>query len=284
MAGPCLTSRTAAKFGQLTVPCAFKGNEAAEKPVPKWDMEPLRAGFHRGRVERIVVGLGVDGAEQGWLVGGDADHAALPASALLGGGVGVGLDVGEQQIVVALQCRVKAREATEIEDELQRTDHSDGEADPDLAHIEGRESIGRRRRSEYDDQKVEEAVPALERPPSGGVVEGVAQNIEADVLAVWGHGHFSGGGFVPGDGDGCRGPTLLSGSFGWRGPAELIEIFSPPGLRLPWSIACSVFLFIPIVSFWSVQKGMKAPGGAVNVPRCRQPITLNPTRKRLEAA
>lgn len=261
-------------LGLFAVVVPIEGQNASKQPVNERNRQALAITKRAYRIKRIVVGFGIERTKDWWFIRSDANHTALPLGNLILGGLGSGLDLGKQRVVVALQHLMIARLPAEVEHKLQCADHGHGHANRVLWNREGGHDVADSRGAKDYHQEVEHPVQPFERPAACGVVERVAQDIEPDVLAISCHRHFFvGGGAAGGGADGWRGPYELSG---WRAPSERCSFDG--GAMFVTNVVCGCrgpmpkaaersagggfFSVIPIVSNWLWQLGMKLPGGA----------------------
>lgn len=258
------------KLRKLLVVVAVEGDEASQQPVMERDLQPLILSERSNAVEGVIVGFGINGSKRWGFIGRNSCLLGLPVRELIQGGHGLAFYLGEQLIVGTLQHLVIPCLSSEVDDQLKGANHSHTCAYPARVEIERGENVANRRRAQDDDKKVERAVPRFEVPPARRVIEGVAQDVEAQIVAV----HFLNqsflmGGFEGGaDGvTGCLGPWDESGFSGWRGPCEWIDICKELG---PLSSYFPPFSAMKCISFRLFRKGMTGVGGRLHASRPRQ--------------
>jgi len=256
-------------------------NQASERLLPPWYVQALFLG-HFHRADRVVVGFGIQCPQNRGFVCGDADHAAAPLGDLSFIGVGFSLNISEQIVVVALERLMIAGLSPEVENQLRRAYQCDDTADKlgvDAVHVEQATNCGG---AQANNSEVEYPVRPLKGSASRSVIVRVTQDVEADQFRV-GLGHLSVVGFGGAGVSlvvGCLGPldppttgTLTAESVGWRPPAELMLMFSPlRGFATPNAIRVSLSL-IEVLSFCSLQKGMKVAGGCSYTRQSRKNTT-----------
>lgn len=195
-------------FTELSVIVPLKGQQAAQNPMQERDMQPLGALERPNCIQRVIVCFGIDDAQLRWFVRRHPDHSTVPLGALGHIGLGRRLDIGKQGVIVALKGLMVAGLSAKIEDQLEGANNCNCHANPVARQPVDGEHIADSCRPQNDHEKVEPSVAALQRPAPRRVIEGITQDIEADVLAVGGRGHFFFPVFGAGGGaDGCLGPT-----------------------------------------------------------------------------
>lgn len=208
---------------------ALEGEVVLKGAVPYRDPQ-TQPFIHLQCVEGIIVSFCVDSAHGRRLITGYSYHAAVPLGDALLVGLGFSFDFCEKTVIVTLQRLMGARRAHRIKHKLycaeqRRCSPSDGLGEPDPG-----ENSAHGRRTGQNDEEVDPSGLPLELEPARGVIQRVAQDIEADVLDCLLHDYFSfcGRGGV-GRGIGCRGPMLPcpfpGAPDGCRGP-RLLFIFS----------------------------------------------------------
>lgn len=238
-----------APFAHLLIGVPLEREVVFQKPMKNRHMKALVfRPFHGAK--RIVIRLGVDCPHNRRLLARNAYHAAVPCRTLFLAWITYLGDIREQIVVVALQLPVIPSRAAEIENKLSSTKSGNGSAHKYLRNPSKTENIPHCCRAEQDNGQTAPTAQSLEAKAAGGVVERVAQDIEADVLGIACHGHSFFGGRGGGE-TGCRGPTFVStlvwvSRDGCLGPKLLSAKFES--------------LVIPIVSLCRLHEGMPGVG------------------------
>ncbi len=210
------------QFTDLPVVVSTKGQDRSKHTVQKRDLEPFAPRILKG-IDCVIVGLGIDCFENGRFVCSDTHHSAMPNCLLFIGWSWCGLDVSQQVVIFTLQCLMVPRLASKVEHQLHSADHGhDCRQYPRVQFIL-LEQVANCSSSKNHNRKIEHSIVAFQVSAPGRVIEGVAQNIKANVLEVL-NCHFSlFGGGVDGDaGVGCLGPTCVPG-LGCLGPIEWVS-------------------------------------------------------------
>lgn len=265
------------RFVEFSVLVAFESNHCLEWLLPERNDQPLAfIPFHSAN--RVVVGFGVYGPQDGVLTRGYPDHAAVPLGGLFWSGADLSFDISKQVVVFALQAFVISRLSTEIKDQLKGAYERDRGAQPMRIRTEAleRQKVTKSSGAEKDNQEVKEPVDAFQRPSTSNMVERVSEHVEAYQLKVLFHFSFlcCGGGAGCVGAAGCLGPTLVPG-LGCRGPIEWIPK-SPLGLSTMSDVITLVsvlFSDIGVVSDWLVQLGSVEVDGCSSTRRPRNDTT-----------
>lgn len=228
-----------------------------EKSVPPRDNEALAfVPFHGAN--RVVVGSCIDCTHDRRLIAGYTDHSTEPKCIVSVSRVNLGLNLGQQIIIVTLKLLVRSRSSSKIKGQLCRTYHSNGNAERITGPVEIIENIADSGCAKHYNTEVKHAVEPLKSEPTRSVIKCVSQGIEASVFNT--HDYFFPGGVTGADGFGvgCLGPTLVSicmiGDAGWRGPKP----------------SCVIFLVIPFVLSWRSHERAIGADSRANANRHRQ--------------
>lgn len=265
----CKLQGSSSYLSALAVVVSVESEDAAEQTMMQRDVKSFASIKSLCGVQGIIVGLCINCSQERWFIGSNADHLTLPYSALIRGRGNLDLDLSQERIVVPLKDLVVSGLPTKIEYELQCSNEGNGCSIPSRINAQCGEKIADSGGPQEHDEEVKSPVPTLKRATAGRVVEGIAEHVEANVLAVLDHYQgFPFGGLIGVDGVGCLGPTVEPGCAGWRGPIEWIEMVGPGGVI---STPSTIFSFsdIECVSFWVGLKGMTGTGGRFNASRCR---------------
>lgn len=250
--------------GHLAIIVAASRYPACGGAVQPRDYQALGLIIDFGSVEGVVIGAGINGPHGWTLICSEADHPTVELRQVSLVGLNDVFDVSEEIVVIPLQRLMVSSSAVEVKDQLHRSCESNPGSGPDRAEAEVRQQISHGGSSQNDDNETEPFAPALVRQPARGVIERIAKDVEANVVAVWGQGHLSFfGGLIGADGFcGCLGPGVPSG-FGCRGPIEWIDISA--GRKPTFEVLPN---FIAIVSLWADHEGMNGTGALCRAHQC----------------
>lgn len=239
----------ASPLAKLAVGVSLEREMISKKPMKKRHVKTLVFRPFHGS-DRIIVGLGIDRPHDGRFLAGDPHHAAVPRGALVRVWLDHSFDVGEKIVILALQLPVVSCRASEIEDQLYRTEYGNSRPDENLRDAYKCEYVAHCGGAEKYNSQTAPSTKSLEAKPSRSVIKRIAQNVEADVVEVICHDHSFFGGRGGGE-TGCLGPTLVS--------TPLSDVRD--GCLTPIPL-CSelVSLVIPIVSLCRLHEGMPGVG------------------------
>ena len=240
-------------FGKGIVAVAVIGPEPTKDSMHERDMQALGALIVSAGVDGVVVGLGVQRAQDWRLLARNAHHLSAKRSDLLDGRLGHFFEIRKQTVVVSLQALVRSSETCKIEGQLQGADNGHSSPHHHLVYAVASKEVAHSGGTKGDYQEIENPAPALERQPPRCVVESVSQDIEAQVFKLFGHFFLLGGGLGRvGGAAGCLGPGPAPTPL----PGGLIAVIVGAGWRTP---ALLISHFDKVVSIWFCKWGWKAP-------------------------
>ena len=247
----CLAGAAGRSFFNGSVFVAVEGNESPEYLMVQRYNKSLITRKEGRRIEGVVVCLGIQSLQGGWLVGSDLNHPRLKLSYLVGTDRLGAFDISQKIVIVPLELLVIPCLSTKVKNQLQGADDRYQNA----CNFSSKRSIIHKFADDCgasdNDGKVKNPVNSLQTPSSSRVVERISQYVEAKKFRADHCCYLSdlGGGGLTVGATGWRGPTELSGFLGCIGPSDFL-IGTPDA---------GGFCDIEFVPFCRLQIGMIGP-------------------------
>ncbi|EFO30144.1 conserved domain protein [Roseibium sp. TrichSKD4] len=271
--------RNCAAFRLLPISVTFKGKHRSQRALPPRNNEPLACGIDTCCIQRIIISFRVDSTQCRRFTRCYSDHLGLPFCTSILAAIQLSLNVSQQIIIIFLQLLMGSSSPCKIKNKLDRSDSSNqgtniNQVDPKLGT-----QVTHRTGTEDHDKETQHLIEPIEKSQACSVIQRIAQDIEAEIVAIHGHCQSSFGRVasvstccpvsVSALGKEAAPATVSCDCFsGCLGPRDLLNI-------IVGSTASTNFLLMRFTSFCLVQIEVIGAGVRCVAHRLHEYITSN---------